>query len=100
MAVPARLRALPPGLAGCDHLAHAGALDTTLRRYAAALRWGRQLEEGKIRPRDATDDYVPDKRRRVRLRPRGALACADLTTARVPAVRCLPDGFAPAVHLP
>lgn len=56
--IPARLlRALPPEEAGCEHLAHQGTdeLRKLLQRYVAALRYGRQIQDGRVRPQDATE---------------------------------------------
>ncbi|PKI82969.1 ubiquitinyl hydrolase 1 [Malassezia vespertilionis] len=56
--VPQRLLAIAPEQTGCVHLAQesAEALDTLICKYSAALRYGRAIQSGKIRPRDATEE--------------------------------------------
>lgn len=55
--VPERLHALPPERLGCAHLGAAArpAVEALLERYAAALRYGRRIQEGTLRPHDADD---------------------------------------------
>ena len=63
--VPARLRALPRDQLGCVHLADTSKdkMDALLERYAAALRYGRRILEGDLRPHDATDAEEPRSKR-------------------------------------
>lgn len=58
--VPTRLRALPEERLGCTHLAlDTPTLDHALERYAGALRYGRQIQSGTIRPHEATEAPPP-----------------------------------------
>ena len=63
--VPARLRALPRDQLGCVHLADTSKdkMDALLERYTAALRYGRRILEGDLRPHDATDAEEPRSKR-------------------------------------
>lgn len=67
--VPERLLALPRERAGCEHLASQtpDEMRRVLRRYAGALRYGRYIQEGKIRPQDATDEEDEKSVKRTRL---------------------------------
>lgn len=68
--VPPHVGALGGAAAGCEHLAQEddASLDRLLERYAAGMRWGRRLLDGKIRPQDGADEAPApaDKRRKVR----------------------------------
>ena len=68
--VPQHVRTLGDAAAGCEHLAQEddASSERLLELYAAGLRWGRRLLDGKIRPQDGADDALApgDKRRKVR----------------------------------
>lgn len=78
--VPARLRALPRDQQGCAHLADTpkDKMDTLLERYAAALRYGRRILEGDLRPHDATDADEPRSKRTRLAYPTCAVCGMDL----------------------
>ncbi|WFD29785.1 ubiquitinyl hydrolase 1 [Malassezia sp. CBS 17886] len=55
---------LPRERAGCEHLASesSAAVKVLLKRYAAGLRWGRRIREGKVRPKEHSEGDAHDER--------------------------------------
>lgn len=67
-AIPQRLMALPDASAGCVHLGAEtqGTVEQYLHRYAAALRYGRKIQQALIRPSDEETEERGSKRTKVR----------------------------------